>query len=140
MNYDRIIYRFFEHTDWHDETSPLRQVMCNIVDGSDPTVAVTPFEFCTGLKDHNDYLVFEGDYVIDDNGTCYEVVWDDDCAEFELREDGWREVLANGSLMVVEPISSLKDPAQSWYTAGNIHTGHRRNPFWCDDNHSSMIG
>lgn len=140
MNYERILYRYWEREDWHDENSPLKQVRCNIVDGCDPSVAVSAFEFCTGLKDHNDYLVFEGDYVINDSGKYYEVFWDDEEAHFELRVDHWREDVSRGLMIEVEPIGVLSNEGERWYTAGNIHVGHKRNPFWCDDNHSSMIG
>ena len=61
MNLDRLKYRYWQHTDWYNENSPLEAVYCNIVDGCDPTIAVSDFEFCTSLKDKNGNLIYEGD-------------------------------------------------------------------------------
>ena len=63
MNFDRLKYRYWQHTDWHDTNSPLEAVYCNAVDGCDPTIAVSDFEFCTGLKDTNGTLIYENDRV-----------------------------------------------------------------------------
>lgn len=63
MNLDRLKYRYWQRTDWHDTNSPLEAVYCNAVDGCDPTIAVSDFEFCTGLKDKNGNLIYENDRV-----------------------------------------------------------------------------
>lgn len=86
-NPQRIYYRVWEHEVWNDDTTPLVPVYCNIVDGCDPTVAVSGFEFCTGLLDKNDQPIFEGDLVrLEDSIYTYEyeVRWNYDWACFEL--------------------------------------------------------
>ena len=74
MNLDRLKYRYWQHTDWHDTNSPLEAVYCNAVDGCDPTIAVSDFEFCTGLKDNCGNLIYESDYV-KANDIIYRVFW-----------------------------------------------------------------
>lgn len=82
MNLDRLKYRYWQHTDWYDTNSPLEAVYCNAVDGCDPTIAVSDFEFCTGLKDKNGNLIYESDYVKDEDGDIYLVKWDAELVQF----------------------------------------------------------
>lgn len=130
MNSDRLNYRYWQRTDWHNENSPLEAVYCNIVDGCDPTIAVSDFEFCTGLKDKYDLLVYEGDYVTDSRWHPYLVVWCDASGCFYLQNTEDEEDI----LWITT--EGLKD----YYIIGNKHEGIKQNAFWCDDNHSSIIG
>ena len=84
MNLDRLKYRYWQHTDWHDTNSPLEAVYCNAVDGCDPTIAVSDFEMCTGLKDKNDNLIYEGDIIFD--GYCKRIIkWGGWCWHAETK-------------------------------------------------------
>jgi hypothetical protein len=113
MNLDRLKYRYWQHTDWHDTNSPLESVYCNAVDGCDPTIAVSDFEFCTGLKDKNGNLIYESDYIKDKwNNTTYLIKWVD--AKF----------------MCIDTEEMMPDtsPRQDWLDKcgfeiiGNVHT------------------
>ena len=76
---DRTYFRFWEHTVWDDDTTPLVPEYCDIVNGCDPTAAVGDFEFCTGMCDKNQKPLFENDIVkfTAQDGTEYEykIVW-----------------------------------------------------------------
>lgn len=113
---DRFKYRYWQHKDWKDNTSPLEAVYCNIVDGCDPTVAVSNFEMSTGLKDKNGNLIYEGDVLksIFSEEKLYEVVWCADC--YKLR------VLTKSSRKTLEYLG-LKNTKTSYEVIGNIHEG-----------------
>lgn len=79
---DRIKYRYWINEDWHNPKSKLEPVCCNIVDGCDPTIAISDFEFCTGLKDKNGKLAYENDIVKDAVGNMGIILWDWQRARF----------------------------------------------------------
>lgn len=120
MNLDRLKYRYWQHTDWHDTNSPLEAVYCNAVDGCDPTIAVSDFEFCTGLSDKNGNLIYEGDILLCDRK-------DVECAtgsEIHYKSSGVVQREKNGKYFII---------GEDWYGSditfyneyaeiiGNIH-------------------
>lgn len=132
----RIMYRFWEHSKWNDPKTPFVPVYCNIVDGCNPSVAVGPFEFCTGLKDNGGTVIYEGDYLMNDQGEVFEVVWAYEMAHFEARIKGWRDHLHE--IIQIEPM--YEEGCKKLYLCGNTHEGQSLNANWCEKNHSSMIG
>ena len=87
MNFDRLKYRYWQHTDWHDTNSPLETVYCNAVDGCDPTIAVSDFEFCTGLKDKNGNMIYEGDLIKSPNNSHPLAVYHDTTGLWRCKEN-----------------------------------------------------
>lgn len=75
----RTYFRYWQHEVWDDNKTPLVPEYCDIVHGCDPTVAVSDFEFCTGMCDKNQTPLFENDIVkfTAQDGTEYEykIVW-----------------------------------------------------------------
>lgn len=118
MNLDRLKYRYWQHTDWHDINSPLEAVYCNAVDGCDPTIAVSDFEFCTGLKDKNGKLIYEGDVIKDEFYRRFTIVWSEEDCMFEGRviyrdpEYSDRFDLYKGATDDVEIIGNIHEQAE----------------------------
>lgn len=112
MNLDRLKYRYWQHTDWHDDKSPLKAIYCNAVDGCDPTIAVSDFEFCTGLKDKNGNLIYEGDIVRCSDGNVYNICWSDSAMIM---------IAVNTTTKIGDAIYKLKC-YDEFEIIGNIHT------------------
>ena len=118
-NPNRIYYRFWKHMVWNDDTTPLVPVYCNIVDGCDPTVAVGDFEYCTGLKDKNGSLIYEGD-VVDDSlyKNNFVVSWDNDRTGYFLSANNTNHI---------DYLSKILIERHNLKIIGNVHQTKEKN-------------
>lgn len=102
--------------------------------GEYPVPQREEYEQCTGLVDNTGGLIYEGDYIMEANGDVYKVVWDDDLCQFTAIGEG------DPAVDFVKVFPFMADTVKDVYISGNIHIGKQINAFWCDDNHSTMVG
>lgn len=66
-------------------------------------------EQCTGLKDKNGKLIYEGDIVLKSDGDIYEVFWDEKMLGFYLQDKIVETVLYKGDVEVIGNIHENAD-------------------------------
>ncbi len=82
----------------------------------------------TGVNDVTGQPIYENDYLMDKKGNVFVVKWN--------KESAWFECQGVENKLIGFDFSDM--PAV--WLSGNANEGVKQNAFWCDENHSSMIG
>lgn len=124
---DRFKFRVWNNRDWDNDFGKVYYDAEKTYDylGGNPNIPASSFgnlvesdewilEQCTGLKDKNEKLIYEGDILksIFSDEMLYEVVWCADC--YKLR------VFTKSSRKTLEYLG-LKNTKTSYEVIGNIH-------------------
>lgn len=80
---------------------------------------ILSWEQCTGLKDKNGRLIYEGDIVKTDNGNIYYIKWDEKTGSFREEDYNCKNAIYGAG----HHLSLWKDSyCKSYEIVGNIHT------------------